>query len=108
MAFFDALPPITNAGKARYALALSSVNRPEAAAVAREAWRGGAMSATSEPYMMSIFGDQFTPADHDARMNALLWQSETEAAQRQIDRVSPANRDMFAARLALVEDTARS
>tara|TARA_B100000678_G_scaffold287550_1_gene294338 strand:- start:2236 stop:4188 length:1953 start_codon:yes stop_codon:yes gene_type:complete len=103
VAFFDALPPVTNAGKARYALALSSVSRPEAAAIAREAWRGGAMSATSEPYLMSIFGSQFSPADHDARMDALLWQSETEAAQRQISLVSPSMRDMFAARLALVE-----
>lgn len=56
VAYFDALPPVTNAGKARYALALSSVSRPEAAAVAREAWRNGEMSATSEPYLLSLFG----------------------------------------------------
>ena len=103
VAYFDALPPVTNAGKARYALALSSVSRPEAAAIAREAWRGGEMSATSEPYLLSLFGSQFTPADHDARMNALLWQGATEAAQRQINRVSPAERDMFTARLSLVQ-----
>ena len=103
VAYFDALPPVTNAGKARYALALSSVSRPEAAAVAREAWRGGQMSATSEPYLVSLFGNQFTQEDDDARMNALLWQSATEAAQRQISRVSPAKRDMFTVRLALVQ-----
>jgi len=103
VAYFDALPPVTNAGKARYALALSSVSRPEAAAIAREAWRGGQMSATSEPYLLSLFGNQFTPADEDARMNALLWQSATEAAQRQISRVSPDRRDLFTIRLALVQ-----
>ena len=103
VAYFDALPPVTNAGKARYALALSSVSRPEAAAIAREAWRGGQMSATSEPYLLSLFGNQFTPEDEDARMNALLWQSATEAAQRQITRVSPAKRDLFTVRLALVQ-----
>ncbi|GAB5349399.1 lytic transglycosylase domain-containing protein [Alteriqipengyuania sp. 357] len=103
VAFFDALPPVTNAGKARYALALSSVGRPEAAAMAREAWRGGRMSATSEPYMLSIFGNQFSPADQDARMNALLWQSEVEAAQRQINLVSPPSRDLFTTRLALIQ-----
>ncbi|MBD59138.1 MAG: lytic transglycosylase [Citromicrobium sp.] len=103
VAFFDALPPVTNAGRARYALALSSVSRPEAAAVAREAWREGEMSSTSEPYLLSLFGSQFTPEDEDARMNALLWQSATEAAQRQITRVSPANRDLFTIRLALIQ-----
>lgn len=103
VAYFDALPPLTNAGKARYALALSSVGRPEAAAIAREAWRGGSMSATSEPYLLSIFGNQFSPADDDARMDALLWQSALEASQRQINRVSPAKRDMFMARLALIQ-----
>lgn len=103
VAFFDALPPVTNAGKARYALALSSVSRPEAAAVAREAWRAGEMSATSEPYLLSLFGNQFTPADEDARMNALLWQGATEAAQRQIRRVSTAERDLFSQRLAMIQ-----
>ena len=103
VAYFDALPPLTNAGKARYALALSSVGRPEAAAIAREAWRGGSMSATSEPYLLSIFGNQFSPTDDDARMDALLWQSALEASQRQINRVSPAKRDMFMARLALIQ-----
>lgn len=103
VAFFDALPPVTNSGKARYALALASLSRPEAAAVAREAWRGGETSATSEPYLVSLFGSQFSPEDHDARMDALLWQGATEAAQRQIDRVSPAARDTFRARLALVQ-----
>ncbi|WP_010411341.1 transglycosylase SLT domain-containing protein [Citromicrobium sp. JLT1363] len=103
VAYFDALPPVTNAGRARYALALSSVSRPEAAEVAREAWRAGRMSATSEPYLVSLFGNTFTPADEDARMDALLWQSEIEAAQRQITRVSPANRDLFTVRLALIQ-----
>ena len=108
VAYFDALPPVTNAGKARYALALSSVSRPEAAAVAREAWRGGQMSSTSEPYLVSLFGSQFSQADEDARMNALLWQSATEAAQRQINRVSPEKRDMFTIRLALIQGYAPS
>ena len=103
VAYFDANPPVTNAGKARYALALSSVSRPEAAAIAREAWRGGEMSATSEPYLLSLFGSQITSADDDARMDALLWQSSLEAAQRQINRVSPGKRDLFTARLALIQ-----
>ena len=103
VAFFDALPPITNSARARYALALATLNRPEAFDVARAAWRGGNMSGPAEAYMMGIFAGRFTPDDHDARMNALLWQRDGEAAARQIAYVTPMRRDGFAARLATLQ-----
>ena len=103
VAYFDALPPVTNSGKARYALALATLNRPEAFEVAREAWRGGDMSGPAEAYMMGIFSGRFTPDDHDARMDALLWQRDGEAAARQIAYVTPMRRDGYAARLATLQ-----
>ncbi len=102
-AFFDANPPLTNSGRARYALALAALTRPEALDIARNAWRSGQMSGPSEAYMVGLYGGQFTPADHDARMNALLWQGQREAAARQIVNVSPAYRDLAMARLALIQ-----
>ena len=103
VAFFDRMPPITNGAKARYALALAAMNRPEAQALAKEAWRGGTMSSPAEAYMQGLFGQSFAPEDHDARMDALLWQGNLEAASRQIVRVSPAYRTMAQARLALLQ-----
>ncbi|WP_279351247.1 lytic transglycosylase domain-containing protein [Erythrobacter litoralis] len=103
VAFFDRNPPITNGAKARYALALAAQNRPQAFDIAREAWRGGRMSGPAEAYMQGLFGARLTQADHDARMDALLWQSEQEAAARQVVRVSPAYRDIAMARLALLQ-----
>ncbi|WP_390477404.1 lytic transglycosylase domain-containing protein [Altererythrobacter sp. MTPC7] len=103
VAFFNALPPITNSARARYALALATLNRPEAFDVARAAWRGGDMSGPAEAYMMGLFAGRFTPDDHDARMNALLWQRDGEAAARQIAYVTPMRRDGFAARLATLQ-----
>ena len=103
VAFFDQFPPITNPAKARYALALSNQNRPEATAMAREAWRGGEMSSPSIAYMEGLFGSRFTQADHDIRMDALLWQGEEEAARRQIAKVSAAKQDLFMARLAYLK-----
>lgn len=101
--YFDRRPPLTNPAKARYALALAALQRPEAIAIAREAWRGGKMSSPSEAYLFGSYGSQFTIADHDARMDALLWQGEVDAARRQSVYVSPEKREMFMARLALVE-----
>ena len=106
VSFFDRKPPLTNSARARYALALAALNRPEAASVAREAWRGGDMSGPSEVYLLSMFGAQLRPEDHDARMDALLWQSKQEAAARQMINVSPAYRDVAMARLALLQKTA--
>ena len=103
IAFFDANPPLTNPARARYALALSALGRPEAREVARAAWRGGRMSSAAEAYLVSAFGGAFTQEDQDARMAALLWQGEKEAAARQIAAVSPANRALYMARLSLVQ-----
>ncbi|UAB79793.1 lytic transglycosylase domain-containing protein [Erythrobacter sp. SCSIO 43205] len=102
LAFFDAHPPLTNAGRARYALALAGAQREDAFEVAREAWRGGTMSGPAEAYLLGLYGSQFSPADHAARMDALLWQGDAEAAERQIINLDPAMRDMALARLALV------
>lgn len=99
VAFFDRYPPVTNAARAQYALALSAAGRPEAAAVAREAWRGGSMSAAAEATIQSVYGAGFTPEDHDARMDALLWDRDTAAAGRQLLRTSLAKQALFGARL---------
>ena len=103
IAFFDRIKPVTNPAKALYALALSASGRPEAKAMAIEAWRGGSMSDTSAAALFSQFGSTFTPADNDARMNALLWAGETYQAQQALNYVTPASRNIFTARLALLQ-----
>ena len=53
-----------------------------------------------------MFGARFTTADHDARMNALLWAGDTATAERQIAYVSPGARTGFMARLAMLQGSA--
>jgi soluble lytic murein transglycosylase len=103
IAFFDRVKPLTNPAKAIYAQALVAVNRPEARAVAIEAWRGGSMSDAAAVALFTRFGRDFTSADHDVRMNALLWAGEGTQAQQSMTYVSSAARNTFAARLALVQ-----
>jgi soluble lytic murein transglycosylase len=103
VAYFDRFPPLSNPARARYALALSSLGRPEAVEAARLAWRGGEMSSPSEAYIQSMYGARFTQDDQDARMASLLWQGQADAAARQIALVSPAQRDLFMARLAILQ-----
>jgi soluble lytic murein transglycosylase len=103
IAYFRRFPPVTNPAKARYATALAALNQSEAGAAALLAWRGGEMSDAAEAALFSLFGGSFTLADHDARMDALLWQGSLAQAERQIARVSPGARDAFMHRLALAQ-----
>lgn len=101
--YFEIFPPVTNFSKAHYALALMGSDQNRAAGPALEAWRGGEMSEVAEATIGSMFGRDFTVADHDARMDALLWQREGDAAARVLDKVSAARKPVFEARLAILQ-----
>jgi soluble lytic murein transglycosylase len=101
VAYFDRLPPLTNTGRAKYAMALDATgDKARAAAMAREAWRSGPLSDDDETRLFKIAGTALTSADHDARVDRLLWSSATRAAQRWIDYTSPQRRPAFIAALA--------
>ncbi len=101
VAFFRRFTPQSAAGGVAYARALAATGaRDEAAQAARVAWRTGALSPTDEATVQTQFGSALTPADQDARMDALLWQNATSSAQRQLYLTTPANRLLFEARLA--------
>ena len=105
IAFFDRYPPLTNPARAQYALALAALGRPEAAEIARSAWRGGTMSDTAEPTIQQNYGGRLTTADYDARSDALLWDGNTVQATNILNRLSPAARAIAQARLGLLEGT---
>jgi len=100
VAFFDRFPPLTNPGRAQYALALRALGRPEATDVARAAWRGGVMSDASQTAILSDWGTALVTADHDARIDALLWAGAAADAQRLLAWTSPAVRATAQGRLA--------
>lgn len=101
-AYFDRYPAISNAARARQALALFALGRPEATELGRAVWRGGPMSDISEAALSARLANVLTPADHDARMDALLWANSSAQATRQLLYVSAAARPVFLARLGLV------
>lgn len=100
VAYFDRYAPLTNSGRAQYALALAATGRAEAGAIARAAWRGGVMSDVAERAIDARWGVGFTPADHDARIDALLWQGALPMANRVLDRGTPQARAIAAGRIA--------
>ncbi len=102
LAFFQAYPPRTASGELRLALALNATGRrDEANAAARRAWTGGIIDDMEVSRALSFFSGALSPADHDARMDRLLWTGSTIAAGRQLSYTSPDKRAIFAARLAM-------
>ena len=102
LAFFQTYPPQTASGHLRLALALNaSGRRDEANAAVRRAWTSGTLDEVETSRALSFFPGALTLADHDARMDRLLWSGATGAASRQLAFTSPERRAVFAARLAM-------
>ena len=99
VAFFRRFPPLTATGHVAHARALLATgDQAGANAAARTAWRMGSLSATDESAVLNGF--PLSPDDHDARMDALLWQGATGTAARQLTLTSSMRRPIYEARLA--------
>ncbi|MES2095450.1 MAG: lytic transglycosylase domain-containing protein [Pseudomonadota bacterium] len=102
ISFFRRYPPQTASAWMRYAQALGGFGTPaEAKAAARNGWAMGTLTPADEAMVLASWPDALTAADHDARMDQLLWQGSIAQAQRQIALTSPARRPLFQARLDL-------
>lgn len=102
LAYFQSYPPQTASGQLRYALALNASGRREDAhAAVRRAWVSGPLDDYETSRALGMFPGAITLADHDARMDRLLWLGATSAASRQLAYTSPDKRSVFAARLAM-------
>ncbi|WP_010164258.1 lytic transglycosylase domain-containing protein [Sphingomonas sp. PAMC 26617] len=101
VSYFRRFPPLSGTSRTRYAEALAATGaRADANAAARAAWVSGTISPVDEAKIQAFYPGALSQADQDARMDMLLWQGSTLAAQRQVMLTSPARRPLFEARLA--------
>ncbi|MFL6844728.1 MAG: lytic transglycosylase domain-containing protein [Allosphingosinicella sp.] len=100
--YFSAFPPLTPAGHARLAFALSASGRgDEALEAARKAWTGGVLPPLDEARILSQFGGRLSSADHDARLEALLGNGDSQSAARTLPLASAGRAALYSTRLAL-------
>ncbi len=105
VAFCRRWKPLTAAGWIACARAYQMTGASaDAQVAARTGWRLGNLSAQDETTVLTQFASSLSPADHDRRMDALLWQGATGAAARMLPYTSPAARALFTARLAFRSD----
>jgi soluble lytic murein transglycosylase len=102
IAFFATDKPVSGNGYARLADALASSGRMvEAMQAARSAWSSPDLSAEDEQAVWSRYGGSLTAADHDARVDALLFAKRGADTARFMAMTSPGRRAACAARMAM-------
>ncbi len=102
IAFFQKDKPRTGNGWTRYAEALAAAGRTaDAQVAARSAWASADLSAGDEAIVQGRFWSALTAADHDRRVDALLFDKNVNAATRALAYASPSRRAAFNARIAM-------
>ena len=80
-AWFESQSPVSAKGRLSLAKAMiARGDRSNAERLVREAWRNDPMSEDTESAVLDQFGALLTAGDHKARMDTLLYGTETEAA----------------------------
>ena len=107
IAFFTSDKPTTGNGWARLSDAyVASGRTAEALEAARNAWAKADLEPTDEQAIWARFGTRLTRADQDRRADALLFAKKPEDAARFLATTSPERQASFAARVAMLEDSA--
>ena len=102
ISFFAKDKPKTGNGWARLADSYAASGRAaEALAAARSAWASADLSSTDEGAIWARYGRTFTRADHDRRIDALLFDKKEDDAARFLSMASPERQAAFAARIAM-------
>jgi soluble lytic murein transglycosylase len=102
LGFYQTEKPKSGNGWARYADALSSTGRTQDAIdAAKHAWASDDLSPADEASILSRFGTYLTANDHNARVDALLFNKDPDDAARLLAWTSPDRRAAFAARVAM-------
>lgn len=95
-------PPITTDGMIALGEGLLAQGREaEGTEALRTAWITGNFSPQMETRFLRRHGERLTKADHEARLDDLLWRGNRGQAERMLRRVDPEHRPVAVARMRL-------
>ena len=101
--YFQKHHPTTPKGRLRYADMLAKAGQRDAAVMAaRELWASPDLDPDTEAAVLARYGTVLRPEDHWARLDRLIADGQSSAAQRVLPMVPPQQQQLAAARLALV------
>jgi soluble lytic murein transglycosylase len=103
LAWFGNKTPNSSIGKIRLGEALIATgDKARGATLIRQGWAEGSFEPTVEQDILAKDAAFLSPESDAARLDALLWRGEINAAKRQLTRVDPAAADLANARIALL------
>lgn len=109
LSYFSDEKPLSAKGKFSLARALiARGDRAEAERHMRDAWRIDTMSGDVESAALDLFGPFITPGDHKARMDMLLYGSDSDAALRAARRLGAGQMALAKARIAVTKKAANA
>lgn len=102
IAWFNASPPRTGAGKVAFANSLMRTGETDRAKeFVRDAWRNNSLDKSHENTVRSRYSRFLTQDDHQARAELLLWTNQRSAARRLKPLLSSDYRKLVDARISL-------
>jgi soluble lytic murein transglycosylase len=105
IAWFNGRAPETPEGATRLVAATTASGAPtEAAKIARAAWLELDFDSDDEADFLDVAGTLLRPADHEARLDILLWNGDEDPAKRMLDRVNDSYRLVAVARMKLADE----
>lgn len=105
--WFDVSAPITGEGWRAYVSALQALGQNDrAVSVARSGWRDGEFDSTGQTVFLAAHASLLSAADHNARVDRLLWEGENSAAERMLPLLGPGWSALANARLKLARGEA--
>jgi soluble lytic murein transglycosylase len=100
--WFETYPPLTMAGFDRYIISLMETKASDKAiALVRKRYIDGTLGSVEERDFRQRYNGLLRPADHAARLDRLLWDGNYDEAARVMTIVSPGQRAVAEARIAL-------
>jgi soluble lytic murein transglycosylase len=105
LAFFANEQPSSGNGWARLAEAYAASGQGQQALdAARRAWASPDLATSDAQAIWSRYANNFTRADHDRRVDALLFAKKPEEAARWLSLTSPDRQASFGARIAMQQE----
>ncbi|WP_339744765.1 lytic transglycosylase domain-containing protein [uncultured Maricaulis sp.] len=102
ISWFEANPPTSGRGSIAMAEALLADGRTEEGeALLRETWRTSYLSLTAQSEVYRNHDSVLTAADHQARIDYLIWSNQMSAARRVLPLLQGTDHDLADARLRL-------
>jgi soluble lytic murein transglycosylase len=107
--FFKRYPPVSDDEFRRQIAALLSLGRTkEAHAAIRKRWQETGMGEKEQDAFLHSFGKHITATDTFIRLDNMLWEGQKEQAKQLFKHLSPAQKKLTQARIALPEHSKKA